>query len=244
MPSKKKSSGARSAKTTPAEKRRAQRLYDKLLAEYPDARCALDHRDAFELLVSTILSAQCTDARVNMVTPALFKRFPTAKAMAKADPAELQELIRTTGFFRNKAKSLLGASRKIAGAHRGRVPDTMETLTDLPGVARKTANVVLGNAFAKNEGVVVDTHVGRLAYRMALTSHSDPKKIEHDLMALFPRDTWTMLAHLLIFHGRRVCTARKPMCVRCVVADLCPKVGVAAADSGGKITARKKKKKK
>jgi endonuclease-3 len=208
------------------QRRRALKLYRRLLKAHPDAHCALEHRDPFQLLVSTILSAQCTDERVNMVTPALFKAFPDAGALAAAKPAQLEKLIRSTGFYRNKAKSLKGAGQALLAGHDGRVPDTMEALTKLPGVARKTANVVLGNAFAKNEGVVVDTHVGRLSRRMGLTTHNDPKKVEQDLIALFPRKDWTMLSHLFIFHGRRVCNARKPKCDDCTLAELCPKVGV------------------
>lgn len=208
------------------KKDRAKRIYKKLEKLYQDAHCALNHKNPFQLLVSTILSAQCTDVRVNMVTPALFKRFANAKTMAGAKPSELEALIRSTGFFRNKAKSLKNASRVIMDEHGGRVPDTMESLTALPGVARKTANVVLGNAFGKNEGIVVDTHVGRLSQRMGLTKHKDPKKIEQDLMKLFDRSTWALLAHLLIFHGRQVCSARSPQCETCQLIDLCRQVGV------------------
>ncbi len=205
---------------------RAKPIYTKLKKLYPEARCALEHRDAFELLVSTILSAQCTDKRVNMVTPALFKQYPHAAAMSKATPARLESLIRSTGFYRNKAKSLLGASKAIVEKHAGQVPDTMDELTELPGVARKTANVVLGNAFGKSVGVVVDTHVARLSQRLGLSQHEDPVKIERDLMQQFPRKTWTLLAHLLIEHGRKVCSARKPACTRCALGSLCPKIGV------------------
>ena len=203
------------------------RWYDGKLAEiYPDARCALNHRNAFELLVSTILSAQCTDVRVNMVSPNVFKRWPDAAALARTSQAELESVIRSTGFYRNKAKSLLGASRLIVERFGGRVPDTMAELLELPGVARKTANVVLGNAFGKNEGVVVDTHIARLAGRMGLSRQSDPAKIERDLMALFPRPEWTILAHRLIEHGRKTCAARKPQCDACALAARCPKMGV------------------
>lgn len=207
-------------------KRRAERIYRQLARLYPDAKCALDHRNAYELLVATILSAQCTDTRVNMVTPDLFKRYPNAKALAQANPPELEQAIRSTGFYRNKAKTLLGSARLLVQKHAGQVPNTMEELLELPGVARKTANVVLGNAFGKNEGVVVDTHVSRLAQRLGLSPHIDPKKIEQDLMALFPRPQWTMLGHLLIFHGRRVCFARKPLCSQCALAKDCPQIGV------------------
>lgn len=212
------------------QRQRAAAIYRELEKLHPDARCALNHRDPFELLIATILSAQCTDVRVNMVTPALFQRFGSPAKMAAADPAELEALIRTTGFFRNKARSIHGAAARIVAEHGGRVPDTMEALLKLPGVARKTANVVLGNAFGKSEGVVVDTHVARLSQRMDLTRHADPVKIERDLMALLPRENWTMLAHLLIHHGRAVCSARKPDCDRCPLSPratkLCPQRGV------------------
>jgi endonuclease-3 len=201
---------------------RAPEIYRRLAAEYPDAKCALDHRNPYELLVATILSAQCTDKRVNMVTPALFAKYPDPKAMSEANPVDLQEMIKSTGFFRNKTKSLLGMSRAVSEAHAGAVPETMEQLVKLPGVGRKTANVVLGNAFGRNEGVVVDTHVARLSQRLALSRETEPVKIEQDLMTLFPREQWTMLAHLLISHGREICDARKPLCEKCVVSDLCP----------------------
>lgn len=200
----------------------ADEYYRRLRAAYPDAHCALDHRNAYELLVATILSAQCTDARVNMVTPALFARYPTASDLAGADREELEGLIKSTGFFRNKAKSLLGMASAVVERHGGEIPSTMDELTTLPGVGRKTANVILGNAFGKNEGVVVDTHVTRLANRLGLTTQSDPVKIEADLVRLVPRDRWTMLSHLLIEHGRRVCEARSPKCEICPLADICP----------------------
>lgn len=202
------------------------RLYRRLLKLYPDAHCELDHRNAYELLAATILSAQCTDVRVNMVTPALFEKYPDPAAMAAADLPELEELIRSTGFYRNKAKSLVSACTDITTLHGGRVPKTMEALVQLHGVARKTANVVLGNAFGISEGVVVDTHVGRLARRMGLTKQKDPVKVERELMTLFDRSTWTLLSHLLIFHGRRVCAARKPDCTHCTLRTDCPRVGV------------------
>jgi len=213
-------------KVDAALKARATRIYRALARAYPDAHCALDHNNAFELLISTILSAQCTDKRVNIVTPALFKKYPTPEAMAKAKPADLEELVKTTGFYRNKAKSLKGAATAIVEKHAGDVPESMDELTELPGVARKTANVVLGNAFGKNVGVVVDTHVSRLSNRMGLTTQRDPVKIEQDLIPLFPQKNWTMLPHLLIHHGRSVCAARKADCASCVVAKDCPKVGV------------------
>jgi len=201
---------------------RAPQIYQRLSAEYPDARCALDHRNPYELLVATILSAQCTDKRVNMVTPALFAKYPTAGALADANPEELQEIIKSTGFFRAKTKSLLGMSTAVTRQHGGSIPATMDELVKLPGVGRKTANVVLGNAFGRDEGVVVDTHVSRLSQRLGLSKAAEPAKIEQDLMTLYPRDQWTMLAHLLISHGRAVCIARQPRCEHCVVSDLCP----------------------
>jgi len=206
--------------------RRARAIYRKLLQTYPEATCALRHRNPYELLVATVLSAQCTDERVNKVTPALFRKYPTPAHLARAVPAELEAAIRSTGFYRNKSKALRSAATDIVEKHGGQVPDTMEALTALHGVARKTANVVLGNAFGKNEGVVVDTHVLRLSRRMGLTTEKDPNKVERELMALFPRRHWAMLAHLLIWHGRRICQARKPACAQCSVNALCPKVGV------------------
>src|SRR3954463_3716366 len=209
---------AKSAKPRPKRKPRvdpkekAATIYERLAAKYPDAHCALDFKTPFQLLVATILSAQCTDKRVNMVTPALFKRFRTPAAMSEANPEELEEMIKSTGFFRNKTKSLLAMSRTVAEQHGGRVPGTMDDLVKLPGVGRKTANVVLGNAYEKNEGVVVDTHVGRVSGRLGLTKESDPVKVEQDLIALFPRERWTLLSHLLIEHGRQICEARRPKC--------------------------------
>ena len=204
------------------KRERAERVYDLLAEEHPDARTALHHENAFQLAVATILSAQCTDERVNSVTPALFERWPTAAAMAGARPKDLEKVIRPTGFFRNKTKSLLGMTRAVVQEYGGEIPDSMEALVGLPGIGRKTANVILGNAFGRDEGIVVDTHVRRLSRRLRFTTHDDPEKIEHDLMDLFPRERWTMLSHLLIFHGRRVCVARKPMCEECVVSHLCP----------------------
>jgi endonuclease III len=184
---------------------------------YPDAACELTHHDALELAVATILSAQCTDKRVNIVTPALFARFANAPALAAADQHDVEELIKSTGFFRNKAKSIIGIER-----HGGEVPRTMDELVALPGIGRKTANVILGNAFGLSEGVVVDTHVARLSARLGLTGESDPVKIERTLMALFPRSSWTLLSHLLIWHGRRVCDAKRPRCSDCVLRRICP----------------------
>ena len=226
-------------------KERAAGIQARLSREYPDPKCALVHKNAFELLCATILSAQCTDERVNMVTPVLFKRFPTAKAMAKADLEELQEIIRSTGFFRNKSKSLKGAAETIVGEFKGKVPDTMDELLRLPGVARKTANVVLGTWFGKNEGVVVDTHVTRLSRLMGLTRNRDPKKIEQDLMKVFPREEWTNLSHRLIHHGRRICTARLTRCPECVVGEAwCPAFDPEPFGKKGNKRGKKKAKKR
>lgn len=197
-------------------------LYDRLAGHYPDAHCALDFRTPFQLLVATILSAQCTDKRVNLVTPALFKRYPTPAALADANPTELEAMIRSTGFFRSKTKSLIGMAAAVVARHAGRVPDEMDLLVELPGVGRKTANVVLGNAYEKSEGVVVDTHVGRVSQRLGLTTQTDPVKIEADLVKLYPRERWTMLSHLLIEHGRTICDARRPKCEICFLRDVCP----------------------
>ncbi len=207
-------------------KARAKRILAALKKAYPDADCALNHTNALELLVATILSAQCTDERVNIVTADLFKRYKTAADYAGETPAAFESQIRSTGFFRQKTKSILGACADIVAEYGGEVPQTMEALTRLPGVARKTANVVLGTWFGKNEGIVVDTHVGRLASRMALTWTSrdgkDAVKIEADLMQVIPRPQWTFFAHAMTWHGRRVCAARKPACDRCTVSTWCP----------------------
>jgi endonuclease-3 len=189
---------------------------------YPDAHTELDFKNPLQLLIATILSAQCTDKRVNMVTPALFKRYRTAKDYADAPPAELENMIKSTGFFRNKAKSIRAATSTIVAKFAGKVPSTMEQLRQLPGVGRKTANVVLGNAFGKNEGIVVDTHVMRLSQRLGLTKQKDPDKIERDLMKLVPREHWTNWSHWLIWHGRRRCFARRPDCSQCEIFRLCP----------------------
>ena len=188
---------------------------------YPNVECALTHRSPWELLVATILSAQCTDVRVNMVTPELFRRFPTPQAMAKATLPELEELIRTTGFFRNKAKSIQGAARKIIGDFKGNVPQTLAELITVPGAARKTANVVLGVCFGKAEGVVVDTHVFRIARRLGLAKGETAEKVEQDLMQILPQDRWISFSHQLIHHGRQVCDARKPKCDRCNLEQVC-----------------------
>jgi endonuclease-3 len=200
----------------------ADTIYERLLALYPNAHCELDYRDAWQLLVATILSAQCTDRRVNMVTPTLFTMFPDPESLASARQEDVEEVIRTTGFFRNKARNLIAMAGTVHERHEGRVPTSMEELVKLPGVGRKTANVVLGNACGINEGVVVDTHVQRLSARLGLTSDTDPEKIERQLMTLYARDRWTMLSHLLIWHGRRVCEARRPRCDDCVLNTICP----------------------
>jgi endonuclease III len=201
---------------------RIEELLRRLHEAHPDAHCALHHRNPYELLIATILSAQCTDERVNMVTPELFERYPDAARMAGAEQEEIETLIKSTGFYRNKAKNILGAARRIVSEYGGEVPDTMDDLLSLPGVARKTANVVLGNAYGKATGVVVDTHVKRLANRLGLTQSDKPDKIEKDLMALVPQDQWIDVSHLLLFHGRRVCNARKPDCPACTLRELCP----------------------
>jgi endonuclease-3 len=208
------------------KRRRAATVLRRLAKAYPEAKCALDHRTPLELLVATILSAQCTDVRVNMVTPQLFAKYRTAADYARSPKGTLEREIRSTGFFNSKAKSIRAAAAAIAAERGGRVPDTMEALIQLPGVGRKTANVVLGNAFGKDEGFVVDTHVGRLSRRLGFTRETDPVKVEIDLNALVPKGRRTMGAHLLIAHGRQVCVARKPRCEVCPVNPLCPKIGV------------------
>lgn len=224
-------SGGRAGRAPRRESRaakgeRAARVLKRLKKLYPEAETALHHHDPFELLVAVILSAQCTDERVNQVTPGLFRKYRGVRAFAEAPPGELEEQIRSTGFFNNKAKNIRGAARRILDEHGGEVPDTMDELLALPGVARKTANCVLGSAFGKNEGVVVDTHVGRLARRLGLSKEKDPVKVERDLMELFPRRSWTYLSHGLILHGRGPCKARKADCEACYLADLCPRIGV------------------
>lgn len=205
---------------------RVQNIIETLRKTYPHAHCELVYSSPLQLLIATILSAQCTDKRVNMVTPALFQRFPVARDFADAKPAEIEELIKSTGFYRNKAKNIQGCCRKLVERHGGEVPRTMEELHALDGVGRKTANVVLGNAFGINVGVVVDTHVSRLSQRLGLTSETAPEKIEPALMKLVPREQWALLSHWLIWHGRRRCFARKPDCAHCELASLCPRIGV------------------
>ncbi len=214
-----------------AKKRRTATIVRRLAKEYGDADCALDRETPWELLVATILSAQCTDVRVNMVTPALFKKYPDPAAFAAAPLPAIEKAIQSTGFYRNKAKNIKGAATAIVDKYGGEVPQDMESLVELPGVGRKTANVVLGVAFGKSIGVVVDTHVGRLSRRLGLTANDDATKVEEDLMALVPQPEWINLAHRLIEHGRRICTARRPNCEACVLSDLCPKIGVANSAS-------------
>ncbi|HVO32119.1 MAG TPA: endonuclease III [bacterium] len=197
-------------------------LLERLEKAWPHAHCELNHANPFQLLVATILSAQCTDVQVNKITPALFQRFPTPKAMAEADLKEIESLVKSTGFFRNKAKNIQGAARKIVTDFGGQVPDSMDALLTLPGVARKTGSVVLGNAFGKNEGIAVDTHVTRLTQLWGITREDDPKKIEQELMAKLPREKWTEFSHQTIFHGRRTCAARNPDCANCMLRDVCP----------------------
>ena len=206
---------------SPPKKRRARSMLKKLRTAHPDARCALDHENPFHLLVATVLSAQCTDVRVNKVTPDLFGKYETPGDLGRSKSGEVEALIHSTGFFRAKARNLRGLGRMLDEKHGGKVPDAMEDLIELPGVARKSANVVLGVAFRKAEGVVVDTHVKRLANRMDFTRHEAPEKIERDLMDLFPRSDWIDLSHVLIFHGRRICGARKPKCENCPIRRQC-----------------------
>ncbi len=213
--------------------RHARRVVRELARLYPDAHCALVHHGAYQLLVATILSAQCTDVRVNLVTPALFNRFPDAKALARADLTEVETLIRSTGFFRAKAKNLVAMAGQVVERHGGEIPKDLDALTALPGVGRKTANVVLGNAFGLATGVVVDTHVKRLAFRLGLTTGKDPVAIERDLMRLVPRTQWVDLSHRLIEHGRRVCKALRPRCDACALEAICPRNGVRAPASKG-----------
>ncbi|MGA9643757.1 MAG: endonuclease III [Terriglobales bacterium] len=220
-------------KSAPTKKSDASSTYDSLNPErirqiisgldrmYPGATCALTHRSAWELLVATILSAQCTDVRVNMVTPILFEKYPTPQDFAALQPEQLEPDIRSTGFFRNKSKSVVGAARKIVSDFGGKVPETMDELLTLPGVARKTANVVLGTWFKKNEGVVVDTHVTRISRRLELSHHEDAQKIEQDLMQIIPRERWTDFSHEVIWHGRKLCVARNPQCADCAIEKLC-----------------------
>jgi endonuclease-3 len=212
--------------STEAKTARLKKIIAGLRKAYPDAHCELLHKNPLELLISTILSAQCTDKRVNIVTRDLFKKYRSAADFAGAPVSELEQAIKSTGFYRNKAKNIQACCRKLAGCHGGQVPRTMEELTQLDGVGRKTANVVLGNAFGINAGVVVDTHVARLAHRLGLTEEKSPEKIERGLMALLPRKQWALFSHWLIWHGRRRCAARKPDCADCEIEKFCPQIGV------------------
>lgn len=207
-------------------KERIPHIIRKLKKRYPDAKCSLNHRSPLQLLVATILSAQCTDERVNIVTKTLFKDYKSAKDYADANPKIFEEQIKSTGFFRNKTKSILGMALALDERHGGKVPKTLDELVKLPGVGRKTANVVLGNAFGIDEGIVVDTHVKRISNLLKLTKHSNPEKIEQDLMKIVPRSSWTLLPHLFIHHGREICQARKPRCEICPISDLCPSSSV------------------
>src|SRR5262249_9672932 len=213
-------------KPTPAIRRRAQRANDALARLYPEAHCALEHQTPLQLLIATILSAQCTDARVNMVTPSLFERYKSAQDFANADVKELERMIASTGFFRNKSRNIIACCQAIVAEHGGEVPNSLDALVKLPGVGRKTANVVLGDAFGV-PGITVDTHVGRLSRRLGLTVQEDPVKVEFDLMEVIPKPEWTPFSHRLIFQGRRVCFARKPDCAGCTLNAFCPKIGVA-----------------
>jgi endonuclease-3 len=215
---------------------RCRAILRRLRVAYPNARCALDHDNPLQLLVATILSAQCTDARVNLVTPALFKRYRTTADFAAAQPPELESLIRSTGFFRNKARSIRNCCQGIKEKHTGKVPDTLGELIQLDGIGRKTANVVLGVAYGKAEGIVVDTHVMRLSRRLGLTRQTTPEKIEQALMKVVSRTNWIDFSHLLIWHGRKRCNARRPDCIQCEVADLCPKIGVRIKGDGNERT--------
>jgi endonuclease-3 len=205
-----------------ARQARLLEILARLKRAYPDAHCELDFRNPFELLAATILSAQCTDVRVNSVTPELFRRWPDAAALAAADPEQVEVVIRPTGFFRAKTRSLIGMAQAVVADHDGQIPRTMAELRALPGVGRKTANCILGNAYGLSEGITVDTHVIRLSHLLKLSRHTDPEKLERDLMLLVPRADWALVSHLLIWHGRRVCIANRPKCGACVVAELCP----------------------
>ena len=221
-------------------KARATEVNARLARQYPDARVELDFRNPFELLIATILAAQSTDVRVNIVTKSLFRKYPDAYAFANADLIEMETAVKQTGFFRNKAKAVIHCSKALVERHGGEVPRTMEELVELPGVGRKTANVVLGEAFGV-PGVTVDTHVGRLSRRLGLTTHADPVKVEHDLMKLVPQAEWTRFSHRVIFHGRQVCHARKPLCETCTLAPHCPKVGVVTKQTSPRKPTRAKR---
>jgi endonuclease-3 len=221
-------------RVTAAAKRRAIEIVKRLRRAYPEAHCALHFQDPLQLLIATILSAQCTDVRVNMVTPVLFKKYPTAAALAVANREDIERIIQSTGFFRSKAKSIQECCRRVVAEHGGQVPRTMEELVKLPGVGRKTANVVLGTAFGIATGVVVDTHVGRISRRLGLTESEDATKVEQNLMALIPQRDWIDFSHAMIFHGRAICIARRPKCEICPMEPVCPRIGVEAEGTGGK----------
>jgi endonuclease-3 len=227
-------------RVSPHRKAQAARVLERLKADYPGATCALENETPFELLVATILSAQCTDARVNMVTPELFRRWPDAKAMAKAPIPQLEKVIQSTGFYHNKAKNIKAASQAMVDRHGGDVPRDIEAMVALPGVGRKTANVVLGTAFGMATGVVVDTHVARLSKRLGLTDHTDAVKIEQDLMQLIPQNEWVDFSHRMIFHGRQICMARNPNCPGCSMNSFCPKIGVKIKKPATSATRRNK----
>ncbi len=214
------------AKSLAARKTAARQIADRLAEFYADAECALHHRNPYELIVATILSAQCTDARVNIVTPALFQRYPHAAALAKAEQADVEKLVQTTGFFRAKAANLIGMAKAVVQDHDGEIPPSLDELVKLPGVGRKTANVVMGVAFGTASGVVVDTHVKRITSLLGLTKATQPEKVEADLMELLPESEWVNFSHRLIHHGRRICIARRPKCPECPLLDLCPRVGL------------------
>jgi endonuclease-3 len=235
LKSSKAKTGKSGAKPTesPNEKKRVRKIISLLKKAYPNAKCSLNHSNPLELLIATILSAQCTDERVNMVTPELFRKYKSCSDYANADRADLEAEIRSTGFFRNKTKSIQGAAKMICEKYGGKVPHSMEELLALPGVARKTANVVLGNAFGIASGVVVDTHVARLSTRLRLTDNKQPEKIEQDLMVLVPKKDWIDFPHLMIYHGRKICKARTPLCADCVIERLCPSSTV--RDHGKKL---------
>lgn len=218
----------KSASADVVRRKHARKIARALTKAYPDAVCALSHEDPYQLLAATILSAQCTDERVNLVTPVLFRRYPTPESLARSSPTDVEKIIKSTGFFRAKAKNLRGMAAKLVEEFGGQMPRTIEDLTSLPGVGRKTANVVLGTCFGIATGVVVDTHVKRIAHLLGLTKHTNPEKIEQDLMHLLPRSEWVNFAHRLIHHGRRICIARRPKCIECPLLKLCPRVGLPA----------------
>ncbi len=239
--SKSKPSSKSSKKPSPSDAalhERARQIVRLLNQAYPGATCALRHRNAYELLVATILSAQCTDERVNMVTPALFARFPDAQAMAQAPRAELERMIQSTGFFRAKAKSIQECCQRLVEHYHGQVPADIDALVKLPGIGRKTANVVLGTAYGLPTGIVVDTHVARIARRLGLSTQKDPNKIEQDLMTLIPKESWIDFSHQLIHHGRRICKARRPLCGQCPLESVCAKIGVEGSAATPEIPAR------